>query len=133
MNRNEVVRIFEEHKDLYIDSHTSRNQPIAYILGGQPSAGKSSLNKIIEEEDKEAIDIVIIGDNYRVCHPQYNKLRKDPLTFSSETQIFSNVFTEGLIAEAIKRRLSVSIEGTMRRSEVIANTAKKVQILRLQG
>lgn len=125
MNRNEVVRIFEEKKDLYIDSHTSRNQPIAYILGGQPSAGKSSLNKIIEEEYQEAIDIVINGDNYRVCHPQYNELKKDPLTFSSETQIFSNVFTEGLIAEAIKRRLSVSIEGTMRRSEVIANTAKK--------
>ena len=35
------------------------------------------------------------------------------------------MFTEGLIAEAIRNRLSVSVEGTMRRSEVVANTAKQ--------
>lgn len=58
-------------------------------------------------------------------HPRYDELLSDPIAFSSETQNFSNVFTEGLIAEAIRNRLSVSVEGTMRRSDVVANTAKQ--------
>ena len=85
MKRSDVEALLTQLKGFYISDKEPSGHPRAIILGGQPSAGKSSLNKIIKEEYQEAIDIVINGDNYRVCHPQYNELRTDPLTFSSET------------------------------------------------
>lgn len=123
MEQNRVKRIFEEKKELYINNTSPKTKPTVFILGGQPSSGKSKLNQIAETELGLPLDIIINGDNYRIHHPLYEELKKNPITFSSETQIFSNVFTEGLMAEAINNRLTVSVEGTMRRSEVVENTA----------
>lgn len=124
MERSSVEQIFEDNKISYINDYVPKPNPVVYILGGQPSSGKSQLNKHVEAEMGLPLDVIINGDNYRVHHPLYEELKKDPIRFPTETQMFSNVFTEGLIAEAIKHRLSVSVEGTMRRSEVVANTAR---------
>lgn len=123
MDRNSVLALFEQLKDQLLSVKPAHSIPTAYILGGQPSSGKSSLAKIAQTEEPNLL--LVNGDEYRVHHPRYDDLLSDPIAFSRETQIFSNVFTEGLIAEAIKNRLSVSVEGTMRRSEVVANTAKQ--------
>lgn len=123
MDRNSVLALFEQLKDQLLSVKPAHSIPTAYILGGQPSSGKSSLAKIAQTEEPNLL--LINGDEYRVHHPRYDELLSDPIAFSRETQIFSNVFTEGLIAEAIRNRLSVSVEGTMRRSEVVANTAKQ--------
>ena len=123
MDRNSVLALFEQLKDQLVSVKSAHSIPTAYILGGQPSSGKSSLAKIAQTEEPNLL--LINGDEYRVHHPRYDELLSDPIAFSRETQIFSNVFTEGLIAEAIRNRLSVSVEGTMRRSEVVANTAKQ--------
>lgn len=123
MDRNSVLALFEQLKDQLLSAKPGHSTPTAYILGGQPSLGKSSLAKIAQTEEPNLL--LINGDEYRVHHPRYDELLSDPIAFSSETQIFSNVFTEGLIAEAIRKRLSVSVEGTMRRSDVVANTAKQ--------
>lgn len=123
MDRNSVLALFEQLKDQLLSVKPAHSIPTAYILGGQPSSGKSSLAKIAQTEEPNLL--LINGDEYRVHHPRYDELLSDPIAFSRETQIFSNVFTEGLIAEAIRNRLSVSVEGTMRRSEVVADTAKQ--------
>lgn len=123
MDRNSVLALFEQLRDQLLSAKSGHSTPTAYILGGQPSSGKSSLAKIAQTEEPNLL--LINGDEYRVHHPGYDELLSDPVAFSRETQIFSNVFTEGLIAEAIRNRLSVSVEGTMRRSEVVANTAKQ--------
>ena len=49
---------------------------------------------------------------------------KDPIKYPIETQIFSSVFTEKLIEEAIKSRYNIIIEGTMRNPDVPLKTAK---------
>ena len=123
MDRNSVLALFEQLKDQLLSVKPAHSIPTAYILGGQPSSGKSSLAKIAQTEEPNLL--LINGDEYRVHHPRYDELLSDPIAFSRETQIFSNVFTEGLIAEAIRNRLSVSVEGTMRRGEVVADTAKQ--------
>lgn len=123
MDRNSVLALFEQLKDQLLSVKPAHSIPTAYILGGQPSSGKSSLAKIAQTEEPNLL--LINGDEYRVHHPRYDELLSDPIAFSRETQIFSNVFTEGLISEAIRNRLSVSVEGTMRRSEVVADTAKQ--------
>lgn len=122
MEKSEVEVLFTQLKWKYIKGKEASNEPIAYILGGQPSSGKSGLVKQAKNETPNVLPIN--GDKYREHHPHHKELLSKPLSYSTETQIFSNVFTEGLIAEAIKHRLSVSVEGTMRRSEVVANTAR---------
>lgn len=123
MERSEVEALFAQLKWRYIGSKEASDEPIVFILGGQPSSGKGSLAKIAQSECPDLL--VINGDKYREHHPGHSELLKDPLSYSEETQIFSNVFTEGLIGEATQKRLTVSVEGTMRRSEVVANTARK--------
>lgn len=49
---------------------------------------------------------------------EHNKLIQDAQRYSSETQIFSNIFTEKLIDEAIKRNCNIVVEGTMRNPDV---------------
>lgn len=122
MERIEVERIFNEVKDELLKNTRSASKPIVYILGGQGSSGKSSLGKVAFNSSNL---LQVDGDLYRGLHPDASILIKEPLTYSEKTQIFSNVFTEGLIEEAIKRRISLSIEGTMRRSEVVQRTIDK--------
>lgn len=121
MDRSEVERIFREKKDLLLNSQNSVQSPIAYILGGSPASGKSNLE---EHFSVKSCDILHInGDEYRIFHPNYSSLVFQANRFPTETQIFSNVFTEGLIGESIERRLNVSVEGTMRRSDIVLKTA----------
>lgn len=119
MERFEVEQIFENVKRIYLDQIPPSPTPTAYILGGQPSSGKSSLDRISFNSSNV---LIINGDLYRGHHPKNKELLKDVMSYSEKTQIFSNVFTERLIEESIKRRLSVSVEGTMRRSEVVKQT-----------
>ena len=94
------------------------------MLGGQPASGKSTLAFIAENEHKNETFLVINGDDYRVHHPQHDILVEQVAQYSEKTQIFSNVFTEKLIEEAIKQRFSVIVEGTMRNPDVPLKTAK---------
>ncbi|MRJ09048.1 toxin [Ornithobacterium rhinotracheale] len=127
MLKYEVQRIYnEKRKELLIGLKTQA-QPKAFILGGQPASGKSGLarqilNKLTDSNEKF---LFVNGDLYREFHPNYKELIKDTKTFSEKTQIFSNVFTEGLINDAINNRYHIIVEGTMRNPEVPLNTAKK--------
>lgn len=117
MHRDEVEKIFDRRKDRILAGLEieSSEKPLAILLGGQPAAGKSSLAEIAKTDHSEKKFLVINGDNYREYHPNHHELiANDTENYSSETQIFSNVFTEGFIQEAIKNRYDVIIEGTMR-------------------
>lgn len=77
---------------------------------------------VFAENQKKFLSIN--GDLYREFHPEKAKLIKDPIKYPIETQIFSSVFTEKLIEEAIKSRYNIIIEGTMRNPDVPLKTAK---------
>lgn len=117
MERRTVELIFERNKGLLLKHYKPQDKPTAFLLGGQPASGKSSL-----QSDPSVLGIN--GDLYRVFHPDFARLLLDPQTYSQETQIFSNVFTERMIEEVSERRLNVSIEGTMRNKKVPENTAE---------
>lgn len=121
MERDKVKDIFERVKERYLKGIVPSPQPTAYILGGQPSSGKSSITKLhLPKRDT----LIVNGDLYRKHHPEHSELAKDIERYSQETQIFSNVFTEGLITEAIANRYNIVVEGTMRRPEIVLQTAK---------
>jgi len=117
-----VEKIFEEKKDIFLKGITPSSEPHCILLGGQPAAGKSYLN-LVAVNNYNTDFLQVNGDGYRKYHPDEKNLIKDFQSYSEKTQIFSNVFTEGLINEAIKSKLNVSIEGTMRNAETTLNTA----------
>lgn len=126
MQRNEVEAIFEERKDSLFEgiSAIKEEKPIAIILGGQPACGKSTLIRVAKNDHPSLDFLTVNGDLYREFHPEKDKLIKDPIKYPAETQIFSNVFTERLIEEAIKRKCNIIIEGTMRNPDVPLKTAQ---------
>lgn len=71
--------------------------PKAYILGGQPGAGKSILNNYIQKINKSNV-IIINGDEYRKFHPYFTEIvEKYNIDFPKYTSNFSSQVTEKLI------------------------------------
>lgn len=124
MDLHKVEEIYlRERKDLLSDL-TPQEKPLAFILGGQPASGKSKLAKEFMGNFSNDNILFVNGDIYREFHPNRQELINNPLSYSKETQIFSNVFTENLIREAIENKYNIMVEGTMRNPQVPYNTAK---------
>lgn len=124
MNREEVKRIFDSSKIFYLYGFLESNNPTAFLLGGQGAVGKGQLAKRIVEQNPMLKKIFFInGDIYRREHPDNKFLQDNPETYSEKTQIFSSVFTEEFISESIKRKINVSVEGTMRNPNTPLSTA----------
>lgn len=121
MEKEHILKIFEEAKMGYLQEVSPSESPRAYILGGQPSSGKSSISRLHIDTSNT---LLVNGDEYRIHHPDVEELSKNISEYSRETQEFSNVFTEGFIKEAIKNKYNIVVEGTMRRPEVVLDTAK---------
>lgn len=124
MQRNEVIAIFEQEKENFFRGKNASENPTAIILGGQPACGKSTLIRAAKSDHSQLKFITVNGDLYRKFHPNHELLIKNPLKYPAETQVFSNVFTEKLIEEAIKRKCNIIIEGTMRNPDVPLKTAQ---------
>jgi len=101
MEYYKIEDIFEREKADLLSGLKSQENPIAFILGGQPASGKSGLAKAILRQFPDKDFLFVNGDIYREFHPKANELIKYPERYSTETQIFSNFFTEALIQEAI--------------------------------
>ena len=124
MNKEDVKRIFNAVKDEYLSGYKENNHPVAFLLGGQGSVGKGQLSRMIVSQNPDLHKIFFInGDVYRNEHPDNKRLQHSPESYSRETQSFSSIFTEGFIEESIKRKLNVSVEGTMRNPNTPLTTA----------
>lgn len=124
MQQSDVEQIFDEKKESFFQNVLPSKEPIAILLGGQSACGKSTLLSAVKVDHPERAFLSINGDLYRTFHPEHNKLIQDAQRYSSETQIFSNVFTEKLIDEAIKRNCNIIVEGTMRNPDVPMRTSQ---------
>ena len=127
MLTNEAQEIFEKKKYDYLRKITPDEIPLGVVLGGQGAVGKGQLNRWAEDLYPDKHFLFINGDIYRNRHPNFTELRKDIWNYSKETQVFSNIFTEGLIQEAIDQRYSFVVEGTMRSPSVPMQTAEKLR------
>lgn len=102
----------------------STDNPKAFVLGGQPGAGKSNLIETVRKELSKNV-IVINGDDYRKYHPDYANLQatygKDSPKHTAE---FAGMITEMILDKAIKNKLNVVIEGTFRTAATPIKTLK---------
>lgn len=97
----------------------------AFLLGGQPGAGKSGLTNILEQENNNLI--VINGDDFRKEHPHFIELQKMYGKESVEyTKTFAGKMTEALISKLSDEGYNLIIEGTLRTSETPLKTQQEL-------
>lgn len=126
--------IFKKFATIWLkatDYKTPSKSPKAYILGGQPGAGKSVMIDKILQNELQGNAIVISGDDYRRHHPSYKLIQeKEGILSAKYTQAFSAKITEMLIQKASDEKYNLIIEGTFR----TANTPlKTLDILKSKG
>lgn len=122
------IETFNERlKQTYIDitePMTPLNAPRAFILGGQPGAGKTGLQEIMSNQCSGNL-IIINGDEFRELHPDFKYLQekygKDSVDYTGK---FSGKMTESLIKKLKSDKYNVLVEGTLRTSEVPLNTCR---------
>ena len=115
---NYSVNDFEnsKHKALrYLGNNFNPiENPKAYMIVGQPGAGKSTLSEYFTKKYSENI-IFINGDDYRQYHPNYKEIcdyfGDDSVEY---TKKFSGEMTEALINELSNQKYNLIIEGTLR-------------------
>lgn len=105
-------------------------KPKAYVLGGQPGAGKSSLIENAKDLCYDNI-IIISGDDFRKFHPNYKQLQeiygKDSPKYTAS---FAGKMTEAISSKAIKEHYNIVIEGTFRNP---ATPIKTLSLMKKNG
>lgn len=100
-----------------------RDNPRAFLLGGQSGTGKTKLHSLLNAE-LEGGAIVINDDEYRSRHPRYREL---DAAYGAEavahTASWAGKMTESLIDMLSSMRYNFIIESTLRTAEVPLKTA----------
>ena len=122
----ELEVVFQKILKMYKSSYLLSKNPKVFLLGGQPGAGKSGLENMINIKDEY---ISISGDDYREYHPRFKEINLEHGREASKyTQQWAAEITEKLIRELRKEKYNLIIEGTLRTAELPlkeANAFKK--------
>ncbi len=118
---------FQERLRFTID-RLSKNKvipkkPVAFLLGGQAGAGKTTLHAIIKEKLNDNV-ITIDNDTFKPMHPNFDLLvEKYGKNYVEHVTPFSNRMTESLIEHFSNQGFNLTIEGTLRTVDTPKNTA----------
>ena len=113
---------FKRIINYYKSEYQSQEKPKAFLLGGQPGAGKSSLESMINIKDEY---ISISGDDYRKYHPRFETFNKLYGKDSSiHTQQWAGEMVEKLVKELKQEKYNIILEGTIRTAELPIKEAK---------
>lgn len=101
--------------------------PHAYLIVGQPGAGKTTMANIFKRTEHEDA-IFISGDDYRKEHPHFKELQEQYGDDSVQhTKEFAGRMTEALIDALSQQGYHLIIEGTLRTVEVPLKTKKLLE------
>ena len=109
----EFERVYGFIKQKVTNGFFSVPNPQSYILGGQPGAGKTTIQNILSDSDSNII--IINADDFRQYHPHFDAIQTEYGTESPKyTQPFINAVTEKLIDDLSIEKYNLIIEGTLR-------------------
>lgn len=130
--RNESIFRNDILPDYLPETMRPAGRPRMILLGGQPGAGKTAVLIASHAElDQSGPTIRIVGDDLRSYHPQFRAFQKqDAETASQFTQADAGRWTEKLLAAAVKRKVNIVFETTMRTPE---NVARVIGMARAAG
>ena len=122
----EFQQKYDEIKELETALTHPSSTPTVYILGGQPGAGKTSIQTDLTQSNSDII--IINADSYRQHHPHFELIQAQHGDDSPKyTQPFINAVTERLIYELSTEQYNLIVEGTLRTAEVPLKTAKELK------
>lgn len=120
--KNAFKEAWEDIKNDNELAKPNQQNPQAFVLGGQPGAGKSNLTKNIQQKMQENV-IEINGDNFRKYHPNYKEFQEKYKQDSPKyTAAFAAALTEAILQKAIAEKYNIVIEGTFRTAQTPINT-----------
>ena len=100
--------------------------PRAFVLGGQPGAGKSNLIRLARKELDGNV-VVINGDDFRKYHPAYALFQQfSALTMPQKTAAFAGAMTEAVLRRAMSEQYNIVVEGTFRTADTPIRTLKNL-------
>lgn len=118
----EFEKAFQQILKFYKSRYSTQKNPKVFLLGGQPGAGKSGLENMINIKDEY---VSISGDDYRKFHPLYDQLNKIYGKEASKyTQQWAGEMVEYLVKKAKKEKWNIILEGTLRTAELPIKEAK---------
>ena len=107
---------FKEILEYYKSMYSPTENPKVILLGGQPGAGKSGLENMINIKKNY---VSISGDDYREYHYRFKEINLEHGREASKyTQQWAARITEKLIRELEKEKYNLIIEGTLRTAEL---------------
>ena len=113
---------FKEILEYYKSMYSPTENPKVTLLGGQPGAGKSGLENLINIKKNY---VSISGDDYREYHPRFKEINLEHGREASKyTQQWAAEITEKLIRELRKEKYNLIIEGTLRTAELPLKEAR---------
>ena len=123
----ELELAFQKILKMYISSYSPSKNPKVFLLGGQPGAGKSGLENMLNLGDEY---ISISGDDYREYHPRFREINLEHGKEASKyTQQWSSQITEKLIEKLGKEKYNLIIEGTLRTAQLPLKEADRFRKL----
>jgi len=100
----------------------------AFVLGGQPGAGKSSSISKIKAEFLNNNTIFISGDDFRKYHPKYKEINEQFHAQMHEyTSEFAGQMVQLSIDRAMERNYNIIVEGTFRTTKAPLNTLEQLK------
>lgn len=113
--RRENERIFQERIIPRLESADGAALSRAWVLGGQPGAGKSSL---LGRNSSTEQGVPISKDSLRVEHPDWLELLEaDHETASSLTSVDATIWAFKSIDWLIDKKRNIIMDGTLRNPE----------------
>ena len=123
----ELELVFEKILKMYKSSYSPKEKPKVFLLGGQPGAGKTGLENMINTKDEY---ISISGDDFREYHPKFKEINLEHGREASKyTQQWCGTITEKLIEALGKEKYNLIIEGTLRTAELPIKEATRFKKL----
>lgn len=117
----EFEKAYERIERRLIENISITKEKRAFILGGQPGAGKSGLTAVLEGENENLI--LINADEFRKKHPHYKELKEEfGDEYVAHTQKFIGKMTETLIDRLSTKGYNIIVEGTLRTKEAPLKT-----------
>lgn len=122
----EFYEKYDEIKRIETALISPTKMPVAYILGGQPGAGKTNIQRELTRYNNNIF--VINADSYRQHHPHFHDIQVQyGDDFPKYTQPFINAVTEKLIEDFSNEKYNLIVEGTLRTAEVPISTAQSLK------
>ena len=126
----------EQHDAVYqkleremLSDSTPSAEPTVVIMGGQPGAGKSKLEKHLRKTTFAGKSPAVIdSDNYRRSHPQFEEISElDDKRMAERTNPDVRLWTQELLHSAVKNRRDIILQGTMRNKESMMETIDQLK------